>query len=224
MAPASIVRVPGLGHLLPWEGYPAAMDTFWLVAYRAPDDTLGIREKRSVGFYEYVDRDIHNGFLYFYSVTATDHTMDFVGGNPRTTGAGQSGDPGSSFTNTVPGTAAQTAEQRAQQGVNIYVYPNPATRDALGEFQPFFPNGDDPTGVRVTFANLPRAKNLVSIFTLDGDLVAELQHDGRDGYGQVSWNLMSRNGQEVVSGISLYVVESEDGRFEDYIGKFVIVR
>ena len=108
--------------------------------------------------------------------------------------------------------------------MNIYVYPNPATRDALEEFQQFYPNGDDPTGVRVVFANLPRAKNKISIFTLDGDLVAEVEHDGRDGYGQASWNLMSRNGQEIVSGIYLYVVQSEDSRFDDFIGKFVIVR
>ena len=157
-------------------------------------------------------------------MTATDHSIDFVGAQPRITGAGQSGDPGSSFTNTTPGTDAQTAEERKREGVNIYVYPNPATRDALEEFQQFYPNGDDPTGVRVVFANLPRAKNKISIFTLDGDLVAEVEHDGREGYGQASWNLMSRNGQEIVSGIYLYVVQSEDSRFDDFIGKFVIVR
>jgi hypothetical protein len=216
--------VPGLEGLLPWEGYPAVLDTFWAVTYRARNDTLNIREKLAVQYYEYADRDIHNGFLYFYSVSATDHSMDFVGAQPRITGAGQSGDPGSSFTSTVPGTDAQTAEERKRQGVNIYVYPNPATRDALDDFQPFYPNGEDPTGVRVVFANLPMAKNKISIFTLDGDLVAEVEHDGRDGYGQASWNLMSRNGQEVVSGIYLYVVASEDNRFEDFIGKFVIVR
>ena len=29
--------------------------------------------KRAVNFYEYVDHNVHNGFLYFYSVTASDH-------------------------------------------------------------------------------------------------------------------------------------------------------
>jgi len=207
-----------------WESERAVLDTFFMVIERPGIDSLNVKAKRGITFYEYVDRDIHNGFLYFYSVTATDHTLDFVGGEYRVTGEGQSGDPSSAFGNTVPGTAAQTAEERERLGVNIYVYPNPASRDALGEFQEMFPNAEDPTGVRVKFANLPMARNLISIFTIDGDLVTEIEHDGTNGYGQASWNLMSRNGQEVVSGIYLYSVESEDSQFEDFIGKFVIVR
>jgi hypothetical protein len=190
----------------------------------AQDGTVLVKEKLSTQFYQYVDRDIHNGFLYFYSVTATDHRLDTVGGNFRVTGEGQAGDPGSSFQNTVPGANSQTAEERSRDGVNIYVFPNPATRDALAEFQQLRPNADDPTGVRVMFTNLPRAKNTISIFTLDGDLVTTIDHDGTQGYGQASWNLISRNGQEVVSGIYLFSVESQDDRFEDYVGKFVVIR
>jgi hypothetical protein len=74
------------------------------------------------------------------------------------------------------------------------------------------------------FANLPKAKNRIKIFTVDGDLVADIEHDGREGYGQASWNLVSRNGQEIVSGMYLYAVQSDDSRFEDYVGKFVIIR
>ena len=51
-----------------------------------------------------------------------------------------------------------------------------------------------------------------------------ITHDGTDGSGHASWNLMSRNGQEVVSGIYLYSVQSDDGAFEDFVGKFVVVR
>ena len=58
----------------------------------------------------------------------------------------------------------------------------------------------------------------------DGDLVEEIDHDGRNGQGEASWNLVSRNGQEVVSGIYLFVVQTEDQRFEDFIGKFVVIR
>ena len=109
-------------------------------------------------------------------------------------------------------------------GANIYVYPNPATPRSLAQFQELFPNADDPTGMRVMFTNLPQARNTISIYTLDGDLVTEQIHDGRDGYGQISWNLVSRNGQQVVSGVYLYVVQSDDSRFDDFIGKFVVVR
>jgi hypothetical protein len=210
------------------------LDTYYAVTPREPDvddeGNLVVIPKRSVEFYELIDRDIHNGFIYFYSVTATDHALD-TSPNPdgsgatfRIIGAGQSGDPGSSFQNTVPGAVAQTAAEREKYGVNIYVFPNPATRDALEEFQQLFPNSDDPTGVRVMFTNLPAARNYVKVFTIDGDLVTEIPHDGTNGYGQVSWNLVSRNGQEVVSGVYLYTVESEDNSFDDFIGKFVIIR
>jgi hypothetical protein len=213
--------------LMPWETHPDALDTFFAVTYRPADADLGVIEKHATRFYEYVDRDIHNGFIYFYSVTATDHAL-FPADNPNhidlPVGEGLGGDPGSSFASTTPGTEAQTAEEREREGVNIYVFPNPATRDALAEYQELFPNGDDPTGVRVTFTNLPRAHNTISIFTVSGDLVQTLTHDGTSGMGHTSWNLMSRNGQEIVSGVYLYTVQADDNRFDDFIGKFVVVR
>ena len=218
---------PGLIGLLPWESYPDALDTFFAMASRPADPELGVVEKRGTRYYEYIDRDVHNGFIYFYSVTATDHARLPVDNDAHIdlpVGQGLGGDPGSSFAATTPGTVSQTAEQRAREGVNIYVFPNPATRDALEEYQQLYPNGDDPTGVRVTFTNLPRAHNTISIFTVSGDLVQTLRQDGTSGAGHTSWNLMSRNGQEIVSGMYLYTVQSDDSRFDDYIGKFVVVR
>lgn len=219
--------LPEYSGLAQWETYPDVLDTFFEVAFRAEDTINGVSEKLSTNFYEYIDRDIHNGFLYFYSVTATDHALlpdGHATGINIATGPGLGGDPGSSFNHTTPGTESQTAEERAENGANIYVYPNPATRDALAEYQEMFPSGDDPTGVRVTFTNLPAAHNNVQIFTVSGDLVQEIPHDGTNGAGHVSWNLMSRNGQEVVSGVYLYTVSSDDGAFDDFIGKFVVVR
>jgi hypothetical protein len=215
--------IPSLEALIAWEGYPAELDTFFWVASRplAP----GVVAKAATNYYRYIDRDVHDGFICFYAVTAADHALRFPpsGGDPTISGAGQAGDPSSAFDNTVPAAQAQTAEQRDQLGPNIYVYPNPATREALSPMQ-LLPNADDPTGVRITFANLPAARNTVKIFTEDGDLVQTLEHDGTAGYGQVSWNLVSRNGQEIVSGIYLFAVQSSDSRFKDFIGKFVVVR
>ncbi len=231
------------GNLLPisapierWSGYPDVLDTFWAVAARPEsvtvddegEQTIVVVGKRSTSFYEYIDPFAHNGFIYFYSVTATDHELELIPGTDppryRIMGAGQAGDPSSSFDDSSPATESQTADDRERNGANIFVYPNPATRPSLGEFQELFPSGDDPTGVRVNFANLPEAVNTIRIYTLSGDLVEEIQHDGRGGYGEATWNLISRNGQEVVSGIYLYVVQSQDDRFEDFIGKFVVVR
>ncbi len=216
--------IPALVGLLPWQGYPAALDTFFMVTGREallPTHTA----KQPLSFYEYTDPAVHNGFLYFYSVTATDHAIRINPNNTLTViGAGLVGDPGSSFTHTNPGSNAQSAAERERDGANIFVYPNPATREALEEFQQFSPNSDDPTGVRVNFTNLPFAHNTVKIFTLDGDLVETIEHDGTGGYGETSWNLVSRNGQEVVSEIYLFTVQSDDDRFDDFIGKFVVIR
>ncbi len=38
-----------------------------------------------------------------------------------------------------------------------------------------------------------------------------------------TWNMMSRNGQEVASGIYFFVVQSDRAGFEDVVGRFVIV-
>jgi hypothetical protein len=211
--------------LVAWETYPDVLDTFFAVAVRPGDPGNGVTAKHGTRYYEYIDRDTHNGFLYFYSVTATDHALLPEGSSiTLPVGPGLIGDPGSSFSSTSPGAAAQTAEDRERFGVNIYVYPNPATRDALAEYQQLNPNGADPTGVRVTFTNLPRAHNSIKIYTVSGDLVQTLDHDGLSGSGFCSWNLMSLNGQEIVSGVYLYSVESDNDSFEDFIGKFVVVR
>jgi len=211
---------PELAGLAPWVGYPAVLDTFFLVASRQEDLEQGIAGKRGTCFFEYVDRNLLNGFLYFYAVTAMDHSLS----GDRIVGTGLDGDPGNSFDHTRPGAHAQTPAEREKYGPDIYVFPNPVTRPELAQFQPFFPNEEDPTGVRIMFANLPQAHNLIRIYTLDGDLVAEIDHDGTSGIGYVPWNLVTLHGQQIVSGIYLYVVQSDDSRFDDFIGKFVVIK
>jgi len=39
--------------------------------------------------------------------------------------------------------------------------------------------------------------------------------------GTIWWNLVTRNGQDVTSGVYLFSVESDMG---SYVGKFVIIR
>ncbi|MBU2626724.1 MAG: hypothetical protein KKG33_14305, partial [candidate division Zixibacteria bacterium] len=74
---------------------------------------------------------------------------------------------------------------------------------------------------RIHFVNLP-AQCKISIFTLDGDLVRELDHPGRfsDTDSKLTWNVRSVNNEIVTSGIYLFVVESEWG---NQIGKLVII-
>jgi hypothetical protein len=79
----------------------------------------------------------------------------------------------------------------------------------------------DVFGRHVDFFGMPRARATIKIYTLAGDLVAQLDHDGTHGDGQAPWNLVSRNGQDVESGIYLFTVDSRLGH---QVGRFVLIR
>jgi hypothetical protein len=84
----------------------------------------------------------------------------------------------------------------------VDVYPNPyyAWKDSDGE------------GIR--FLGF-RPGSMISIFTVSGDLVAEI--DPRD-----PWHCKNTDGEEVVSGVYIYHSHAENGR--EFMGKLVIVR
>ena len=73
----------------------------------------------------------------------------------------------------------------------------------------------------VAFMGLPRGHCTVRIYTLAGDLVQTIVHDGTTGDGEASWNLISRNGQDIESGVYLFTVESSLGH---QTGRFVVIR
>ena len=110
----------------------------------------------------------------------------------------------------------------------VVVVPNPYRGRAAWDLDP---SATDPTGAHVDFLHMPRGRWTLRIFTIAGDLVAEIKESDRrvDGRpqqespddGQASWNLLSRNGQEVVSGIYLFSVTSDEGSQR---GSFVIIR
>ncbi|MCP4571320.1 MAG: hypothetical protein GY838_03140 [bacterium] len=214
----------GLEALLPWENHETVLDTFFAVTSRASNSAAGILPKRAAKYYHYVDAEMHNNFRAYYAVTARDHTSWWDGWKWVPTGYGAESAPAVNYVATSARQNAQTADKRSEQGANIYVYPNPVTAEALAEFDQQETTWDNPTGSQVVWANLPRARNTVRIYTASGDLVQTLQHDGRNGDGTTSWNMVSRNFQEISSGVYLYVVQSEDDRFEDFVGRFTVIR
>jgi hypothetical protein len=198
------------------------------------------RARYPVGRYRYVDRDVKNGFLYFYSVTGKDSTGQ---GQGRVELAGRR--------------SAVESEGVVPQGAagarsSVWVVPNPyrglrsiAERPSAWDLTP---NATDPTGTHIDFLGLPSGEWSIKIFTLSGDLVNTLtsrdeidastrgstvidsqgnahrnttrQQDTAND-GQARWNLISRNGQDIVSGIYLFTVESSRGTER---GKFVVIR
>jgi hypothetical protein len=176
----------------------------------------------AVGRYSYVDTHVLNGFPYFYSVVP----VSIVPGNSTVSEIVLVGNPSATNAQAVyPRSDAQNNQ------TNVYVVPNPYKGGAQWDL---VPREEDPSGTKITFHNLPRTRGTIHIFTLAGDLVRDIPFDGtappdlqygKDpvvaGTGEASWNLISRNGQKIVSGIYLFSVDTDLGR---EVGKFVIVR
>jgi len=175
-----------------------------------------------VGHWRYTDRRVLNGFPYFYAVTAYDSTYD------NGTAASLEGRPYAVEADAV------TPQTKTHTGKSAWVVPNPYRGHAGWDLTP---SPGDPTGTHIDFMGMPPGHWTLRIYTLAGDLVEELhstdpinqsqrpahpnlQQDSPPD-GQARWNMLSRNGQEIASGIYLYTVQSSQGT---QVGKFVVIR
>lgn len=178
--------------------------------------------------YKFVNKNLLSGWPgeYWYSVTAFDK------GNPNNNLPSLESSVLENKTYAVPGSPAQTA---GSTKMPVSVFPNPYKAQALW----------DGTGDRekmLWFINLP-AKATIRIYTLAGDVVDEIVHDGESYSGQDvrlmaeriggnntvlsggmhAWDLISAYDQSIATGLYLYSVEdTETGEVQT--GKFVIVR
>jgi len=119
-----------------------------------------------------------------------------------------------------------SVEEVEQENLKVFVYPNPYRSDAHYD-QLGFENRDGTESEqrmrRINFANLPRVCK-ISIYSIDGDLVRELDHNCPEGGPEAmhdTWDLITRNTQAAVSGLYYWIVESDEGT---QIGKFVIIK
>ncbi|MEP7028596.1 MAG: hypothetical protein ABI960_08365, partial [Candidatus Eisenbacteria bacterium] len=190
----------------------------------APHVARGIKVPHyPVGRYRFVDRNVLNGFVYFYSIAGKDSTgqRDVNGG--RGTLAEQEGRRAA-----VEGDGVVPQASQGLRAGQVYVVPNPYRGRAQWDLSP---SASDPTGTHVDFFNMPNGAWTLRIFTISGDLVQTLRHtdlqvNGRPQQetpedGQATWNLISRNGQDVASGIYMFSVQSGLGTSQ---GRFVLIR
>ena len=168
-------------------------------------------------YYKYTDETAKNGLPYFYAVTSYDHS--FLGGDPYEPNRYNS--PSSNFLFTRARSDAQSSESYIEK--EVYVVPNPVTNATMEPWR-LEPNNSDATGLRCEFRNLPECRCTIRIYTVAADLVQIIHHDGSSGNGTAVWNLVSRNGQNVTSGVYIFGVEPESNEFPKTIGKFVIIR
>lgn len=94
----------------------------------------------------------------------------------------------------------------------IYAVPNPFIKTSG-----FGGGGEDVD--KIGFYGLP-AKCTIRIFSYSGQLIETIQHD--NALYSNEWFQVTRNGQEIASGIYFYVVTSSEGEIAK--GKFVVIK
>ncbi|MBM4403083.1 MAG: hypothetical protein FJ042_01625 [Candidatus Cloacimonetes bacterium] len=196
-----------------------------------PNDTEDLEELRKQRLARrYYTGSIHNprrGIEYYVAATAYDRGIPANDLDYLETGR----DADANMIVFFPGALAR------ENMNDIYVVPNPYI--GSGKFDGR--RDQDRTGDksrRLWFVNLP-ARCVIRIYTLAGDLVKEINHDGaydediitvsKAAYlgiaasGIHSWNLLSMNNQIIAPGVYLYSVENKtDGKLK--VGKFVIIK
>ncbi len=175
----------------------------------------------SLGQYYFDDTDLIPGHTYYYVVRAFDKGVEGAG----ILMSSRTGNYREIKTVRTEATGASPILS------DIYVYPNPYKGshpgEAGGEVNPSKGLIEYPR--KLYFMHLPAngvpGRCKIKIFSLAGDHLATLDHC--NGTEQETWNLITKNRQEIVSGIYLYVVEHKADEFtpwDRYIGKFVVIK
>ena len=158
-----------------------------------------------------------NGLPYFYSVVAFDHVAEYNVPIKR----GLISSPMANFQFVTPRSDAQSVEG-FDEG-RVYVVPNPVTPENIDPWR-LEPNNTNPSGWKLEFRNLPACVSTIRIYTIAGDLVQVLNHDGSSGAGTCPWDMLTRNGQDIASGVYLFSVDADDNRFPRVVDKFVVIK
>jgi hypothetical protein len=166
-------------------------------------------------WYYYEDHDLIPGHTYYYCVRAYDQGVS---------GAGMlySGRTG----NVQSAVLARTATTRAPVDLKqVYVFPNPYRGSHPGEAggQVNASKGLLEYPRKLMFMGLPANtashQCLIHIYSLAGDHLATIDHI--NGTEQEMWDMITKNRQEIVSGIYYYIVEYGG---DSIIDKFVVIK
>jgi len=168
--------------------------------------------------YEYTIEHLLPTVPYWINVTAFDY------GSPQSGLASLETSP---TVRPVVTYALESVDAVQANDLKVYVYPNPYRLDAGYRATGFegLARQDRPDDRvrRIHFANLP-PRCTIRIYSLDGDLVRQIEHDVDPSdplANHDTWDLITRNTQLVVSGLYYWTVESRDGKTQ--IGKLAII-
>jgi len=189
-------------------GIPIAMITDTTIDY----ERIFYEQKLyPIGRYALVDSQVLNGFDYAYAVTTVLERE--LAGNGTTRVERFESPFAPRFEQIVRPAVASTTKAG-----NVWVVPNPFRGREVWQRPTVL---GDPLTRHIDFMGMPRARATIKIWTVAGDHVASIDHDGSGGNGEAAWNLVSRNGQEIESGIYLFTVDSPLGH---EVGRFVVIR
>ncbi len=100
----------------------------------------------------------------------------------------------------------------------IKVVPNPYLVSSLYE-EEFGTRGTRREPIRqLKFNHLP-SRCTIYVFTVDGDQVARLEHDGTDG--TYTWNMRSAGNREIAPGMYVYLVKTATA---EHLGRFAVIK
>ena len=108
---------------------------------------------------------------------------------------------------------------KSQFDEDPYVVPNPYAGAASFEPQRFAVSGRGER--KIEFRNLP-AGCTIRIYTVTGELVQTLQHDGNINKGIVEWDLRNIDNLDIAPGLYIYHVDG--GSVGTFVGKFAVIK
>ena len=204
-------------------GYNTGFEFIRIVNQYGEQDSIEING--NYYHYKFENRDVKNGWLNYYAVTAYDR------GDPDANLGSLESSVYSNRKYVYPGVQSTSDWADAPS-----VYPNPYRGQAKWD-------GYSSRGRQIWFQNLP-SKAEIRIFTLAGDLVDVLDHDGDYNGGDIqniderkdpqfsggehAWDLITRHDQAAATGMYLYTVKNLDkealsfGEIKE--GKFLIIK
>ena len=97
--------------------------------------------------------------------------------------------------------------------------PNPYVASAQWELKNPYNSGRGPRSLH--FTHLP-SKCTIRIFTVNGELVIELQHDSPFSDGTADWNMLSKDNLSISYGV--YVFQVDAPGVGSKIGKFAVIK
>jgi hypothetical protein len=180
-----------------------------------PTDTLWVND--TTFQYAFTDAGLIPGHTYYYCVRAFDQGVEGAG----VLFSGRTG-------NVKTAIVARDATTGAPSDLDhIYVYPNPYKGSHRGEGNRADNSSTGLTAYprKLVFVGLPADGNcIIRIYSLAGDHLATIDHTNGTEYDQ--WDLITKNKQEIVSGIYYFTVEyrKPSGGTDYHVDKFVVIK